>query len=278
MSHTHKRLRLQYLCHQCGKDFKTNKAGQKYCGPACYNQRRNEQWEDGHPGQKACSKCKEVKPLTEFNKSKKTTSGLLSWCKECYRNRERAELIRYVCEICGGDRVLHATAPGKETRNRKVCGDCSRRQKFEAHGGHPANYTGTKNFAGRTIAAWRHSAARRGHAWSLSKDELETLYAKQEGKCALTGVQMTEGAKGPLRPSIDRIDSREGYSVDNVQFVCSIVNIMKNKLSEPLFVALCGMIWRHSKSSVDVAVATEKFGLSPQLVRILENTIEIIGE
>jgi len=35
---------------------------------------------------KECSKCKQIKSLTEFNKHKR---GATSWCKECVRERSR---------------------------------------------------------------------------------------------------------------------------------------------------------------------------------------------
>lgn len=43
----------------------------------------------------------------------------------------------------------------------------------------------------------------------------------------------TERGEGTVytNASIDRIDSSKGYTLDNVQLVCNIVNLMKNTLS-----------------------------------------------
>lgn len=71
------------------------------------------------------------------------------------------------------------------------------------------------------------------------------LWTAQNGKCALTGMQMTykfyEG-RVDSNLSIDRIDSTKGYSKDNVQLVCMAANQMKNDLSMEELTSLCSMI------------------------------------
>lgn len=54
-------------------------------------------------------------------------------------------------------------------------------------------------------------------------------------------------SNSPFRPSLDRIDSRLGYVTGNVQFVCSVVNVMKNKLEEPEFIRMCGLVFDNAK-------------------------------
>lgn len=43
--------------------------------------------------------------------------------------------------------------------------------------------------------------------------------------------------------SVDRIDSSKGYTKDNVQLVCDIVNRMKLDLNMSKFVELCKIIY-----------------------------------
>ena len=52
--------------------------------------------------------------------------------------------------------------------------------------------------------------------------------------------------KVPTNLSLDRIDSSQGYTEDNVQLVCRIVNIMKNDLSVDEFVGWCKLIEVHN--------------------------------
>ena len=65
--------------------------------------------------------------------------------------------------------------------------------------------------------------------FDLDINYLLYLWAKQNGKCALTGFAMThEFFKGRMNTtvSIDRIDSSKGYTRDNVQLVCMVANQM----------------------------------------------------
>lgn len=76
-------------------------------------------------------------------------------------------------------------------------------------------------------------------------DALELLWQTQKGLCALTGWPMTmELANGvvPTNCSIDRVDSKKGYVVGNVQLVCRAANVAKSNMSTTDFVKLCRAI------------------------------------
>ena len=78
------------------------------------------------------------------------------------------------------------------------------------------------------------------------------LWAKQNGKCAITGLDMTykfyEGRVN-TNVSIDRIDSSKGYTKDNVQLVCMVANQMKNDLTQSQLLDLCRMIITNNDKS-----------------------------
>jgi uncharacterized protein YlxP (DUF503 family) len=60
------------------------------------------------------------------------------------------------------------------------------------------------------------------------------MYEKQNGQCAVSGVPMTVGklqGRVPTNISIDRIDSDKSYELDNIQLVCTTVNMMKNDMT-----------------------------------------------
>lgn len=69
---------------------------------------------------------------------------------------------------------------------------------------------------------------------SLDVHFLVQLYEDQQGKCAISGRDMTyiagEG-RVPTNISIDRIDSSLGYEAGNIQLVCIQANKMKAELS-----------------------------------------------
>lgn len=79
----------------------------------------------------------------------------------------------------------------------------------------------------------------------LDIDFLMDLYEKQGGKCAISGRGMTyqTGAgRIPTNMSIDRIDSKIGYELDNIQLVCIQANKMKAELSGDELREWCGDI------------------------------------
>lgn len=76
------------------------------------------------------------------------------------------------------------------------------------------------------------SARHRPKEFDLTRDFIEALWNKQNGKCAYTQLQIF--LPSPSKPaqvdtaSLDRIDSSKGYVKDNVEFVSVFVNLGKN--------------------------------------------------
>lgn len=83
-------------------------------------------------------------------------------------------------------------------------------------------------------------------------DDLIELFLKQDGRCAVTGIQLhyldkdkgksVRGGRALKLASLDRIDSCESYVLGNVHIVCQAVNIMKNDLSMQAFLDMCELI------------------------------------
>jgi len=86
-------------------------------------------------------------------------------------------------------------------------------------------------------------AGTRHREFNLSLDWLCDLYERQGGLCAVTGLpldispQVDEETKWrrPFRPSIDRIDSRRGYTADNIRIVCAAANYAMGAWGEGVF-------------------------------------------
>ena len=84
----------------------------------------------------------------------------------------------------------------------------------------------------------------------LSIEFLMSLFSKQKGRCAVTGVHLTHlRGKGRVSTnvSIDRIDSSVGYLKSNVRLVCSIVNRMKMEHSDSEFLWWSAQVVLHLK-------------------------------
>ncbi len=77
------------------------------------------------------------------------------------------------------------------------------------------------------------------HDDPVDEEDLLALWDVQNGRCALTGQPMSTKINDPEVGSIDRKDSRRGYTADNVQWVLAWVNYMKSSMPERLFFKRC---------------------------------------
>jgi 5-methylcytosine-specific restriction endonuclease McrA len=73
---------------------------------------------------KACTKCKDVKELTEFYKSKVTKDSLHTWCKLCVKahgksKRQRVRKAKYMAEYNKRYNVEHADIKYNATSRRR---------------------------------------------------------------------------------------------------------------------------------------------------------------
>lgn len=86
-------------------------------------------------------------------------------------------------------------------------------------------------------------AEKRGLHFGVTREELDDVFISQEGKCRYLGIPLsfeTSGTKGTA--SLDRIDSKLGYTKDNIQWVHKDVNVIKWDLSHEEFVRICKTI------------------------------------
>lgn len=100
----------------------------------------------------------------------------------------------------------------------------------------------------------------RGPANDVLADGLETLWEKQRGLCALTGVEIVPGETASLDHILPR--SRGGTDdLKNLQWVEFHINIAKRDLTPTEFVQLCRRVARHaSRSSSESDGQGELFG------------------
>jgi hypothetical protein len=75
--------------------------------------------------------------------------------------------------------------------------------------------------------------------WAIDPGDLATIWHRQNGRCAISGIHMTHVKDGTgvhdFNVSIDRINPHLHYLPDNIQLVCHRVNIMKHNLPEDSF-------------------------------------------
>lgn len=76
---------------------------------------------------------------------------------------------------------------------------------------------------------------------SITLDDLYKLFENQNNHCAISGIEFIPGDK-LYDYSLDRIDSKIGYVIGNIQLVCTIINRMKTDLPQHEFIQLCRLV------------------------------------
>lgn len=89
----------------------------------------------------------------------------------------------------------------------------------------------------------------------VTKEYVWDLFLKQGRKCALSGIELILPKKwddNSYTASLDRIDSSEGYTKENVQWVHKDINMMKRTYSQQHFVSMCKKVAENFSHPIDV--------------------------
>lgn len=151
---------------------------------------------------KECAECHKAKLLSEFHRECKSPTKLWHWssyCKSCSAKRQR--------KYRGYKRPSLNTAEG-------ILLD--RKQKHVSKGFYCTPF--------------------RKIPFDLSLQDIKQVIQRQSINgflyCDVSRLPLDIEKYGPLRASIDRIDSTKGYYPDNIRIVCLLYNLMKNKWTD----------------------------------------------
>ena len=131
-------------------------------------------------------------------------------------------------------------------RLRARCKDCDKKYRATQAGLDQYSYM-DKLFSKLRyeVQSGTRRTSRADLTWHINQAHLYNCYHKQEGKCALSGQQMTwltGQGKVDTNISLDRIDPEKGYEPDNIQLITYRCNIMKHDLKEDALFKLINMI------------------------------------
>ena len=86
---------------------------------------------------------------------------------------------------------------------------------------------------------------------SITIQDVWKKYLKQDKRCALSGVPISfEKTEQGYSASIDRIDSKKEYHLNNIQLVHKDVNLMKNHFNQEYFIKMCKYISKYNNGSL----------------------------
>jgi hypothetical protein len=167
--------------------------------------------------------------------------GVCSSCKLDYRNINDQDTGIYkrldgkwcsTCSGCGKEQPYTRKDHAKQSAlNDWRCKACSAKDKS-------LNSNQPVGSQQRLFNKFKRSAKSRSINWNLSIEQMFSIF---NGKCALTGWDISTDYLSETA-SLDRIDSKKGYSIDNVQWVHSMVNMCKNKYDQQKFLDMCKAI------------------------------------
>jgi len=144
----------------------------------------------------------------------------------------------WVCKCdCGGESTV---IMGNLGRVRACSCGISRKAKDNP------GWNGTGDISGLYLYQIRYGAEKRNIDYNLTAQYLWNLYIKQQGKCALSKMDIeiiyVKKSQCDKTASLDRIDSSKGYVEGNVQWVHKDVNRMKNSFNQEYFISICKQI------------------------------------
>lgn len=106
----------------------------------------------------------------------------------------------------------------------------------------------------------KSNAKIRNLEWSLTMEDMWTLFINQEGRCALSGLPIKlvklvgnerDSIRKKITASLDRVSSDKGYTIDNVQWVHKWVNVMKGAMSDEQFIFICNKVAEYNNFEYD---------------------------
>ena len=183
-----------------------------------------------------------------FNESPNIEGKTLNQCKDCdaikrrayrsdkYRkiNIERKKLLTdqglKICSLCKDTLPLKYFRSNGPDRKRSQCGICHRLSQ------------GNKN----------------GWNVSITKKDIITTLENQDFKCFYSGLDLTLEEEKFNSISIDRFDSRLGYTLENIVITIPSINRMKLNLDSQVFIDLCKQISQHN---LDIPEETNFYSL-----------------
>ena len=163
--------------------------------------------------------------------------------------------IQCKCDICGVDFQKELNEYNRQLKNGRIKFYCSLKcsglrpnnlamilnngQFAPFKGGENRLVTPDEIALGGLKEFSRRVRRRKKFAEELLPTDLLIIWKKQNGKCAITNVDLLlpndinyKSVNNNYKASIDRVDSSKPYTIDNIQFLSATMNYLKGDMSD----------------------------------------------
>lgn len=157
-------------------------------------------------------------------------------------NNNRESKIECLCK-CGRVNTVSCLTLIKGTSNG--CMQCNHSKKGEKH----ASFKGYKEIPGSWFSRYSKTKKRK---FTITIEDVYGLWIKQNKKCALSGLDISFENINTKKTrhrfdlictaSLDRIDSKKDYTLNNVQLVHKDINMIKKEYNQEYFIELCRLV------------------------------------
>tara|TARA_Y100000310_G_C20445312_1_gene698109 strand:- start:235 stop:624 length:390 start_codon:yes stop_codon:yes gene_type:complete len=117
-----------------------------------------------------------------------------------------------------------------------------------------ANFTGYEEIHGSKWHVIKRNAQKRNLPFEITIQQAWELFLAQGRKCALSGKTLqfhTLAGSSDCTASLDRIDSSKGYTINNIQWVHKVVQLMKWDAQQDEFIHFCKQIYEYTQKEYD---------------------------
>lgn len=192
---------------------------------------------------KACKRCGNNLPISEFYDVPTMTSGKDNTCKNCRREMKTGKRIAdtLFCPVCKRQLPYYKFLPSKkgETGRMWCCKECYDNKPNISDNNFRKSYDNDfkeliyrqkresriRNFTHAMYIAARNRAKRKGIEFNIDETDITIPEI-----CPLLEIPIEYGTKSNYdrSPSLDRIDNTKGYIKGNVWVISQKANAMKN--------------------------------------------------
>jgi hypothetical protein len=156
------------------------------------------------------------------------------------RKCDRTQWVAVCLCDCGTETIRHVNQIWDGSA--KTCG-CSLTVKGQDH----HRWTGAGVITGSFFNCVKNNARQRSLDVSITANDLLQIWESQRGRCYYTGAPLEWNTDDEsVKPSVDRLDSSQGYVHGNVVFTSWLVNRIKNDLGSDEWIALCTRVASYS--------------------------------